>query len=137
MRKAVIGLGLALPMLLTGCLEDSGGAGYVRAEGVSAATEVAGRSYRVVMVENEPFGHIMGAVAGHPASLDAGPYQPAVRIEGAAPGDLQGALRAFAAVCGHAYDNVKDWGAYGDPIWQDPRDDAVVLYTSECPGLTG
>lgn len=128
-------------------MQDPEASDYRRVEGLSGSTTISGRSYRVVMIENEPFGHIVGApvaigldgkhIEAEPPTLTAGPYEPAVRIEGVDSGDLQGALAAFAQVCGYAFDKVKDWGAYGDPIWQDPRDNAVVLWTPDCPGLTG
>ena len=138
---------LAAAMILSGCLEDPGDSGFQRVEGASATTEVAGRSLRVVTVENEPFGHIMspassidaaGNIVEAPrAGFNDPPFMAAIRIEGVGPDDFQTALRAFAQVCGFAFDDVKDWGAYGDPLWQDPRDLAVVLYGAECPPLKG
>ena len=143
---APLGL-IAASVFLAGCLEDPGDSDFRRIEGASAATEVAGRSLRVVRSENEPFGHIMApaisvdaagnTVEAPHAGFDDPPYMAAVRIEGAPQGDFAAALRAFAQVCGFAYDDVKDWGAYGDPLWQDPHDLAVVLYGAECPGLSG
>ena len=106
MRKSEFGPDPALPGPLAGCLGDTGDAGHGRAEGLSAATELAGRSCRAVMVRNEPLGHITGAVSGETVPPAAGPHQPAVRIEGAAPGDPRGALGALAGVCGHACHDV-------------------------------
>lgn len=87
---------------------------------------------------DEPSGHLMEPpyylndkgemVHGERLGLDEGPFEPAVRIGGTA--DLDTAIRVLAAVCGFDYAKVKDWGAYGDPVWTDPRNGEIVFWTT-------
>jgi hypothetical protein len=96
-----------------------------------------GAQYSARVVDDEPSGHLRRPVVvdeqgiAHEIrpELDAGPFLPAVRIGGTIEHDIDTAIRVLAAVCGFDYENVKDWGAYGDPVWRDVRTDEVVFWT--------
>jgi hypothetical protein len=98
--------------------------------------------YSVRIVTDEPSGHLRVAptmidaagnvIEGKPIGLDEGPFEAAVRVGGLGDNDSQGAIRAMAAVCGFEYEEVKDWGAYGDPVWFDVRTAELVFWT-DCP----
>lgn len=99
-----------------------------------------GQSYTARIVTDEPSGHLRVpasevdangyVIEPDPIPLDAGPFEDAVRIGGAA--DTDTAIRVLAALCGFDYERVKDWGAYGDPVWHDERTGEIVFWT-DCP----
>ena len=99
-----------------------------------------GQTYTARVVTDEPSGHLRvpagevdangNYVEPEPIPLDAGPFEDDVRIGGA--DDTDTAIRVLAAVCGFDYAKVKDWGAYGDPVWKDPRNGEIVFWTT-CP----
>jgi hypothetical protein len=100
-----------------------------------------GQTYTARVVRDEPSGHLIEppmyiddtgkAVHGEPRGLDEGPFEPAVRVGGTT--DRAIAIRVLAAACGFDYDRVKDWGAYGDPVWTDPRNGEIVFWTTCTP----
>jgi hypothetical protein len=61
-----------------------------------------------------------------PATMGAA---PALRVGGTS--DLDTAIRVMAQFCDRPYDEVKDYGAYGDPVWTDP-DTGEVVFWLEC-----
>jgi hypothetical protein len=87
-----------------------------------------GESYTARVVTGEPSGHQRPGLEG---DLKAGPFEPAVRVGGTTDRDI--AIRVLAAACGFDYDRVKDWGAYGDPVWTDPRNGEIVFWTTCTP----
>ena len=89
---------------------------------------MTGQSYTARVVTDEPAGHLR---PGLEDKLDAGPFEDAVRMGGTR--DRQTAIRVLAAACGFDYDRVKDWGAYGDPVWTDPRNGEIVFWTTCTP----
>jgi hypothetical protein len=97
-----------------------------------------GQTYTARVVTDEPSGHLRvpagevdengSFIEPEPIPLDAGPFEDAVRIGGTTEVDT--AIKVLAAVCGFDYEEVKDWGAYGDPVWTDPRTGEIVFWTS-------
>ncbi|MEO8531028.1 MAG: hypothetical protein ABI459_07380 [Deltaproteobacteria bacterium] len=88
-----------------------------------------GQSYTARIVTDEPSGHLRPGLEN---DLKAGPFEDAVRI-GGVPDDEQSidtAIRVLAAACNFDYAKIKDWGAYGDPVWTDPRNGEIVFWTT-------
>jgi hypothetical protein len=82
-----------------------------------------GVEYPVRRVAAESLAPAMLMVSG---SAQGAMAEPALRIGGTT--DLDTAILVMAQVCDRPYDEVKHYGAYGDPVWTDPATGEVVFW---------